>query len=94
MARDEAIYVYNAQAREACIAYEGPKSAIHILDDYLIIVSPPFQPSAASGSATVRQFVAKNRSNDQDIARVGIFELNHKFIAVSKPYFAQSDRAH
>ncbi|GAA6024344.1 hypothetical protein JCM10207_003311 [Rhodosporidiobolus poonsookiae] len=46
VARDEAIYVYGAEGREGCWAYEGPKSSI-------VALSPSFAAlSAASSSAT------------------------------------------
>jgi len=82
LAREEAIYVYSQEGREATFACEGPKSALHLFGNYLIIVSPPFVPSAASNSATVRNFVAKNQSSNgtSDIARIGLFETVHKYI--------------
>jgi hypothetical protein len=87
LARDEAIYICSSTGREASFAYEGSKSAIHLFGSYLIIVSPPFVPTAASQSATVRNFVAKNRdwSGKNDIARVGLFDLQHKFIGAYHP---------
>ena len=68
----------------------GPKSSIHTFQNYLIIVSPPFVPSAASQSATVRNLVNRNNGKDRsattDIARVGIFQLEHKFVAHSSAF--------
>ena len=48
-------------------------------------------PSAASQSATVRNLVNRNNGKDRsatttDIARVGIFELEHKFVAHSSAF--------
>ena len=62
VAREEAIYVIGPDGREACFAYEGPKSSIHLSASQVIIVSPPFLPSASSASATVRNFVASRDS--------------------------------
>ncbi|KAE8211560.1 hypothetical protein CF327_g4702 [Tilletia walkeri] len=61
LARDEAVYVVGAEGREAAYANEGPKSFVrlHPSSQQLIIVSPPFTPTAASHSATVRQYVAQ-----------------------------------
>ncbi|EPQ28447.1 uncharacterized protein PFL1_04273 [Pseudozyma flocculosa PF-1] len=58
VAREEAIYVIGPEGREACFAYEGPKSSIHLSASQVIIVTPPFAPSSSSASATVRNFVA------------------------------------
>ncbi|KAN0061118.1 Vacuolar protein sorting-associated protein 11 [Thecaphora frezii] len=58
VAREEAIYVIGPEGREACYAYEGPKSSIHLSSSQVIIVTPPFTPSSSSASATVRNFVA------------------------------------
>lgn len=86
IARDEAIYVYGREGREACIALDGPKSALRSYEHFLVIVSPPFHASAASGSATVRKYVAQNRDASGDIARIGIFDLKHKIIAHSSAF--------
>ncbi|KAL9933611.1 hypothetical protein V8E36_007269 [Tilletia maclaganii] len=61
LTREEAVYVVGAEGREAAYANEGPKSFVrlHPSSQQLIIVSPPFAPSAASHSATVRQYVAQ-----------------------------------
>ncbi|CAD6893709.1 unnamed protein product [Tilletia controversa] len=61
LAREEAVYVVGAEGREAAYANEGPKSFVrlHPSSQQLIIVSPPFAPTAASHSATVRQYVAQ-----------------------------------
>ncbi|KAK0525944.1 Vacuolar protein sorting-associated protein 11 [Tilletia horrida] len=61
LAREEAVYVVGAEGREAAYANEGPKSFVrlHPSSQQLIIVSPPFTPTAASHSATVRHYVAQ-----------------------------------
>jgi len=69
----------------------GPKSSIAIYRHNLIIVSPPFFPSAGSTSATVRHYVSKTAGNGSDgsavgasdIAKVTIFDLQNKLIAYS-----------
>ncbi|KAG6901941.1 hypothetical protein C0995_006463 [Termitomyces sp. Mi166 len=84
VARDEAIYVCGTEGRGACYAYEGHKSSIHSHLNYLVIVSPPFVASAASASATVRNFAAKNPNyDDSDITKVTVFEPENKYVAYS-----------
>ncbi|KAL8281285.1 hypothetical protein RQP46_006319 [Phenoliferia psychrophenolica] len=69
VARDEAVYVYGSDGREGCYAYEGPKSSIKTLSSaisststssvrstYIAIISPPTLPTAASTSATIRNY--------------------------------------
>ncbi|UZJ57453.1 hypothetical protein CBS101457_006773 [Exobasidium rhododendri] len=58
IARDEAVYIVGAEGREMTLAYEGPKSSIMLAASQLVIVSPPIKASAASDSATVRNYVA------------------------------------
>lgn len=74
-ARDEAMYTFGPDGREACVAYEGPKSFITAWRNSLLIISPPFLPSLASTSATVRSRAAGLIAPTTDIARVGIFDL-------------------
>jgi hypothetical protein len=62
----------------------GPKSAIAVFRDSLVITSPPFIPSAGSASATVRHYVNKNGSDPStDIAKITIFDLQNKVISHS-----------
>jgi hypothetical protein len=91
LARDEAVYVYGPEGRGACYALEGTKSSVEAFGSNLIIVSPPFVPSAASTSATVRNYVARNANAgrdymENDISKVSVFDLEHKFIAHSGTY--------
>ncbi|KAI0050858.1 hypothetical protein FA95DRAFT_1603137 [Auriscalpium vulgare] len=84
VARDEAIYVCGAEARGPSFAYEGPKLSVHTHLNYLVIVSPPFIPSATSAFPTVRNFVARNVSaGSADITKVAVFDLENKFVAYS-----------
>nr|KIR44800.1 vacuolar membrane protein [Cryptococcus bacillisporus CA1280] len=89
VARDEAIYLYGPDGRGACLAYEGPKSSISVYSHNLIITSPPFYPSAASASATVRHYVkpiANGESGSPDIAKITVFDLDNKVIGYSGTY--------
>lgn len=95
IARDEAIYVIGQEGREACFAYEGPKSSIHLSSSQVVIVSPPFTPSASSNSATVRNYVnnrdspittptsRKGSMMPTEIAKITIFDLDNKLVAFS-----------
>ncbi|OCF75394.1 vacuolar membrane protein [Kwoniella mangroviensis CBS 8886] len=98
VARDEAIYLYGNEGRGACYAYEGPKSSISVYQHNLIIISPPFYPSANSASATVRHYVSKQANtttnsdgvstsnSSNDISKVTIFDLQNKLISYSGTY--------
>ncbi|WRT68039.1 uncharacterized protein IL334_005014 [Kwoniella shivajii] len=96
VARDEAIYLYNNEGRGACYAYEGPKSSIAVFQHNLIIVSPPFYPSANSASATVRHYVSKTSATtnsegvitnaSSDISKVTVFDLQNKLVSYSGTY--------
>ncbi|KAG2019698.1 vacuolar membrane protein, variant 2 [Coprinopsis cinerea AmutBmut pab1-1] len=85
VARDEAIYLCGTDGRGACYAYEGVKSSVHTHLSYLVIVSPPFFPSASAASATVRNYVARSGSNanETDITKVTVFDLENKLVAYS-----------
>lgn len=65
LAKDEAIFVYGPEGRGQSYFYEGAKSAIVTYNNYLIITSPPFVPTASSQSATVRNFMREQRGNGQ-----------------------------
>ncbi|OCH92268.1 hypothetical protein OBBRIDRAFT_773774 [Obba rivulosa] len=83
VARDEAIYICGIDGRGACYAYEGPKTMVHTHLNYMVIVSPPFSPSASAASATVRNFVAKSNGNNTEITKVTVFDLENKIVAYS-----------
>lgn len=54
--------------------------------NYLVMVSPPFTPSAGATSATIRNFVAKSSDPNTDISKVVVFDLENKFVAYSGTY--------
>ncbi|KAJ2919879.1 hypothetical protein MD484_g584, partial [Candolleomyces efflorescens] len=84
VARDEALYICSTDGRGACLAYEGHKSSVHTHLNYLVIVSPPFFPSASAASATVRNFVARSTNpSETDITKVNVFDLENKLVAYS-----------
>jgi hypothetical protein len=65
-------------------ASEGHKSSIHTHLNYLVIVSPPFVPTASAASATVRNFVARTPNpRETDITKVVVFEPENKYVAYS-----------
>lgn len=52
--------------------------------NYLVIISPPFTPTATSVSATVRNFVARSQPQpNTDIAKVTVFDPENKLVAFS-----------
>ncbi len=58
--------------------------SVHTHRNYLIILSPPFTPSAAAASATVRNFAVQNTNADSsDITKVVVFDLENKLVAYS-----------
>ena len=60
----------------------GIKSSIHTHRHYIVIISPPFTPTAHSASATVRDFVARTtNAGESDITKVSIFDLENKYVA-------------
>ncbi|KAF5383483.1 hypothetical protein D9757_006137 [Collybiopsis confluens] len=81
VARDEAIYMCGIEGRGNAFAYEGNKSAIHLHSSYLVIVSPPFVPSASAASATVRNFVRATGDDTSEITKVTVFDPANKFVA-------------
>ncbi|SPO28078.1 related to PEP5 - vacuolar biogenesis protein [Ustilago trichophora] len=91
IARDEAIYVIGQEGREACFAYEGPKSSIHLSASQVIIVSPPFTPSSSSNrnyvnnrdSPITTPTSRKGSMMPAEIAKITIFDLDNKLVAFS-----------
>ncbi|EMD38025.1 hypothetical protein CERSUDRAFT_113136 [Gelatoporia subvermispora B] len=83
VARDEAIYICGTDGRGACYAYEGAKAMVHTHLNYMVIVSPPFSPSASAASATVRNFVAKSAGPNGEITKVTVFDLENKIVTYS-----------
>ena len=67
----------------------GSKSSVHTHLNYLVIVSPPFVPSASSASATVRNFARMNDlAAGSDITKVTVFDLENKLVAYSGTFEA------
>lgn len=63
---------------------KGHKSSIHMHLNYLVIVSPPFVPTALQSTATVRNFVARTPNpGDTDVTKVVVFEPENKYVAYS-----------
>ncbi|EPQ57796.1 hypothetical protein GLOTRDRAFT_114433 [Gloeophyllum trabeum ATCC 11539] len=82
IAREEAIYTCGVDGRGPCYAYEGHKSSVHTHLNYLVIVSPPFAPSASAASATVRNYVARSgNASNTEITKVTVFDPPNKFVA-------------
>lgn len=63
---------------------KGYKTSIYTHLNYLVIISPPFMPTAAAASATVRHFVARSpNAGETDITKLTIFEPENKYVAYS-----------
>lgn len=85
--RDEGIYLYGLEGRGAVLAYEGPKASIHSHGQSLVIVSPPFTPTANSNSGTVRRSaIGADASSSAQSAKVTVFDLTNKFLSHSAVY--------
>jgi hypothetical protein len=88
--REEGIYLYGIEGKGAVLAYEGPKASIHTHGHSLVIVSPPFSPSASSNSATVRRAASVpdpgSSSAAAQSAKVSVFDLSNKFVSYSAVY--------
>lgn len=55
---------------------------MHTYQNYLVIISPPFIPTAASASATVRNFVARTaNAGESDITKVTVFDPENRLVA-------------
>ena len=63
---------------------KGHKSFIHAHLNYLVIVSPPFFPTASSTSVTVRNLVALSpNATESDVTKVTVFDPENRLIAFS-----------
>jgi len=64
--------------------FEGQKSSFHTHLNHLVIVSPPFFPTASSASATVRNLVALSaNATETDVTKVTVFDPKNRLIAFS-----------
>jgi vacuolar protein sorting-associated protein 11 len=72
----------------------GNKPSVHTHLNHLVIVSPPFTPSAASASATVRNLVATRAPDDaHEITKAMVFDLENKPLAYSGTFGEGLDRS-
>ncbi|KAL1686960.1 hypothetical protein GGG16DRAFT_63250 [Schizophyllum commune] len=87
IARDEAIYVCGTEGRGSSYALEGRKLSLGAHGGYLVIVSPPFSPSASAPSATVRNFYARNAATGEtDVTKVTLFDAENKVVGFSQAF--------
>lgn len=64
--------------------FVGQKSSIHSHSNYLVIITPPFFPTHASPSATVRNLLARSpNAAETDITKVTVFDPENKLVAYS-----------
>ena len=72
--------------------HPGTKLSVYTHTNYLVIISPPFTPTATSASATVRNLVARGQpQSNTDITKVTVFDPENKLVAFSGT-FAQGVR--
>ncbi|KAF7976736.1 hypothetical protein HWV62_5706 [Athelia sp. TMB] len=84
IARDEAVYVCGVGGRGTSIAYEGLKSSVHTHLNYLVMVTPPFTPTASAASATVRNLAARlTNPAESEVTKVTLLDLENKLVAYS-----------
>lgn len=62
------------------------KASIHTHLNYLVIVSPPFQPSGSAPSATVRNFARTADTTNIDVTKITVLDLENKFVAYSNTF--------
>ena len=67
--------------------FPGPKTSVHTHLNYLVIISPPVTANAASASATIRNFAARNvGASGTEVTKITVFDLENKFVAHSEPF--------
>ncbi|KAI1314698.1 hypothetical protein EDD11_001867 [Mortierella claussenii] len=77
IARDEAVFFYGPDGRGPAYAYDGPKTFISFYKSYLVLVSPPNIPAAAS-----RTFGIDSASvSANDTTKLTIIDTVNKFTA-------------
>jgi hypothetical protein len=63
---------------------KGHKSFVRTHLNYLVIVSPPFFPTASSTSVTVRNLVAHSpNATESDVTKVTVFDPENRLVAFS-----------
>ncbi|KAF9112292.1 hypothetical protein BGX27_003651 [Mortierella sp. AM989] len=77
IARDEAIYFYGPDGRGPAYALDGPKTFITFYKSYLVLVSPPSIPAAASRSFGISAATV----SANDTTRLTVIDTANKFTA-------------
>jgi hypothetical protein len=65
------------------IHFTGHKSFVHAHLNYLVIVSPPFFPTASSTSVTVRNLALSANATESDVTKVTVFDPENRLVAFS-----------
>ena len=80
-----AIFSYSKMFLHSLEIYsKGHKSFVRTHSNYLVIVSPPFFPTASSTSATVRNLVAHSpNATESDVTKVTVFDPENRLVAFS-----------
>ena len=62
----------------------GLKSSVHTHLNYLVMVTPPFTPTASAASATVRNLAARlTNPAESEVTKVTLLDLENKLVAYS-----------
>ncbi|KAF9353336.1 hypothetical protein BGX26_008885 [Mortierella sp. AD094] len=77
IARDEAIFFYGPDGRGPAYALDGPKTFISFYKSYLVLVSPPNIPAAASRSFGISSATV----SANDTTRLTVIDTANKFTA-------------
>lgn len=77
VARDNAVYFYQADGRGPCLAFDGEKLKLFKMRGYLVVLSKDHASSEQATLRNRRPLSATNRIN------LNIYDINNKFIAHS-----------
>lgn len=82
VARTDSVALYSAGGKEATWPMEGPRLSAYATANHLLVVSPPFDPQAASSKSKT----VKRRANNSDVARLTLIDVHLKLIAHSNAF--------
>jgi len=86
--REDAIYYYRLDGRGPCVAFDGPKSLVQVFEDYLAIVSPPPNNTAAK-SSTLRRFGGSQADDLFSTSTFTLLDTELRFVAHSESLVSQ-----
>jgi hypothetical protein len=86
--REDAIYYYRLDGRGPCVAFDGPKTLVEVYEDYLAIVSPPANSTAAK-SNTLRRFGGSQADDLFSTSMFTLLDTDLRFVAHSESLVSQ-----